>query len=92
MTSTTRQQLGGPRVGRRRMQRSGTVTTLLQGRVAPEVRERANAMADACGSSLSILLEALVEQTPIDPATGRPVWWDAVMEQPKEEPQPRLVS
>lgn len=57
------------------MHPAGTSTVLLQGRVLPEAREQANAIADACGASIGLLLQELIRHTDIDPATGQPTWW-----------------
>ena len=50
---------------------AGTVP--LQGRVAPEVREKARRAADAAGISIATYLERLVAQDEVD-QNGCPTW------------------
>ena len=66
----------GRRRGRLTTQPPGTLTVLLQARVRPEIRNDANRVADACGVSMGLLVEQLVQRLELDPATGRPAWWD----------------
>lgn len=64
----------------------------MQARVRPEIRDKARSIADACGVSLSLVLEKTLEHMELDVATGRPVWWDDVLAAEQEEVQDRLVS
>lgn len=36
-------------------------------------------LADACGASQALLLELMIQQQEVDPATGRPLWWDTAL-------------
>jgi hypothetical protein len=46
---------------------------LLQGRVRPATRQKANAAADAAGITLAAYLEALVNRDEVD-SNGCPLW------------------
>lgn len=50
----------------------GSLSVLLQGRVDPEVRKKANEMAHAAGVSMSAFLEYMIRAQELD-AHGRPV-------------------
>jgi hypothetical protein len=57
-----------------RASRPGTGATVpLQGRVAPEIRDKARRAADAAGISMAAYLERLVAQDPVDD-NGCPTW------------------
>lgn len=57
---------------------TGVGTVPLQGRVAPEIREKARRAADAAGISIATYLERLVAQDPVD-QNGCPVWLEPRM-------------
>lgn len=61
---------------RRRHEPSGVtvVTVPMQGRVSPTTREKARAVADALGVSMSAYLDSLVANDQLD-EHGRPIWW-----------------
>jgi len=52
---------------------TGVATVPLQGRVAPEIRDKARRAADAAGISMAAYLEQLVAQDPVDD-NGCPTW------------------
>ena len=63
--------------GRRRRSHAGKAEpVILQARVAPEHREKANRAADAAGVSLGEYLERLIERDEVD-ADGCPTWLPA---------------
>ncbi len=67
----------GPKPGRNsRLRTAGEPRSLVQAYVKPETKARAHHLADACGASMALMLELMIQNQPIDPATGRPVWWD----------------
>lgn len=59
--------------GRAHRPPTGAATVPLQGRVAPEIRDKARRAADAAGISMATYLERLVAQDPVDD-NGCPVW------------------
>ncbi len=52
---------------------TGAATVPLQGRVAPEIRDKARRAADAAGISMATYLERLIAQDPVDD-NGCPTW------------------
>lgn len=66
-------------MGRTLKHPSGEPRVLVQGNVTPAARRRMEQFADACGASQALLLEMMIQQQEADPATGRPVWWDAAL-------------
>lgn len=70
---------GGTRVGRTLKHRAGEPRVLVQGNVTPGARRRMEQLADACGASQALLLELMIQQQEVDPATGRPLWWDTAL-------------
>jgi hypothetical protein len=69
------QRQGGHMAVKGRASRPGTGagTVPLQGRVAPEIRDKARRAADAAGISMAAYLERLVAQDPVDD-NGCPTW------------------
>ena len=59
--------------GRASRPSTGAATVPLQGRVAPEIRDKARRAADAAGISMATYLERLVAQDPVD-ENGCPTW------------------
>jgi hypothetical protein len=79
---------GGP--GRARRPRGGAVGTVpMQGKVPEHTRDRANAIADALGVSLSRYLEQLIEREQLG-EHGRPVWAAEAGLLRKKQPDPPL--
>lgn len=67
---------GGSRTGRTLKHRPGKPRVLVQGNVEPGTREQFDRVADACGASQALVLELMIQRLDLDPATGRPSWWD----------------
>lgn len=63
-----------PAVKGRRHRATSDPTVPMQGRVQPQTRAKARAVADALGVSMSAYLDQLVANDQLD-ADGRPVWW-----------------
>ena len=63
----------GGRPARARRPRGAVTTVPVQAQLPPCTRDRAHAIADALGVSLSRYLEQLIERDPLD-EHGRPVW------------------
>lgn len=59
--------------GRRQRNLRGQLLALMQARVRPEVREKANTAAQAAGITLASYLEQLVERDELDTG-GCPLW------------------
>jgi hypothetical protein len=61
-------------------------TVLLQARVDPQIRAKANGIAAAAGVSLSAYIEQLIahEELQLD-EDGRPAWWPEALEDEQEE-------
>lgn len=59
--------------GRRQRSLRGQLLALMQARVRPEIREKANTAAQAAGITLASYLEQLVERDELD-ASGCPLW------------------
>ena len=79
IATTVSTMAGGTRVGRTLKHRSGEPRVLVQGNVTPGARRRMEQLADACGASQALLLELMIQQQEVDPATGRPLWWDTAL-------------
>jgi hypothetical protein len=62
-----------PVAGRRNRHDPDQPWVLIQGRVRPDVRNKARAAADAAGVSFASYLERLIERDEVD-ETGCPVW------------------
>jgi hypothetical protein len=65
--------VAGGRPARARRPRGAVPTVPVQAQVPPHTRDRAHAIADALGVSLSRYLEQLIERDPLD-EHGRPIW------------------
>lgn len=71
---------GGTRAGRPFKHVSGKPRVLVQGSVEPDTRVQLDRVADACGASQALVLELMIKQLGhVDPATGRPLWWDSAL-------------
>jgi hypothetical protein len=71
--------------GRRQRKHGGQLLALMQARVRPEVREKANIAAQAAGITLAGYLEQLVERDELD-ASGCPLWLTPASEAQEELP------
>lgn len=67
------------------VKRESEPNALLQGRVQPDVRQKANRAADAAGVSLAAYLEALIDRDTVD-ENGCPLWLTPRVDQQEELP------
>lgn len=73
--------------GRRRRSNDEILTVPMQGRVAIATREKARAVADTLGVSMSKYLDELIAKDELD-EDGRPLWWrERELEQQQADPQ-----
>lgn len=63
-----------PAMKGRRRRADNVPTVLLQARVDPQLRAKANRAAEALGISMASYMEHLLAHEQLD-AHGRPVWW-----------------
>ncbi|MGL5859594.1 MAG: hypothetical protein ACRC35_14555 [Angustibacter sp.] len=52
----------------------GAPSVLVQARVDPDIRDKLHRAAAACGVSLSVFVELLIQHEQLD-ARDRPLWW-----------------
>ena len=71
--------------GRRQRKHGGQLLALMQARVRPEIREKANIAAQAAGITLAGYLEQLVERDELD-VSGCPLWLTPPTEAQEELP------